>query len=589
VSDHRLLALPARYRTPSFGREALVSEIIQRSAPSSLVGLSGPPAAGKTRLALEAAFSYATEVHWCDTRVLSPDEIQTAIAAAQGVLVVEADEANDALLAMCHRALERTPDLTVHVTCQHWPEHRREPVVTAGGLSSDEAMHLYIERRARAGALHPLSDDAAVEAICNALDHLPGLVELAAIAGATITETNLAHHLRRFNAITSFVPARWTSDWLLALSRNWPDRDRATLEALTVFGGSFSLEAASAVLGGDELEALDALSRLAAWQIVRIDHVRHAGYRLLGHVRALGAEFADPSRLEMVRTRALEWLMRTSADEGREALTLEIEDQVALGDWLLERRDYPAVLSLAEVRSSALAHAGEAHALGRWLSVLLEEGRWHEPDRGRVLSQLCFALAWQGEWSRAAYLAAEGLASARRRGDGPSEDEFAFYIERFRRIKGQAQAGDANLVVHGDAARLALQQAEAALQSDRETLRALALDALRIAARTTAPSDLRASLDGARQLTVPLVSAFRVRLVDSSAPESIQPLESKDIPLAEALTQGLSNRGIADRLGLSEPVVRHRLSRLYKRYQCTTRAQMVRLILERGLLSEERS
>ena len=174
--------------------------------------------------------------------------------------------------------------------------------LTARQAMAWPAIQLFMERAREGGARGTLSDDEApiVAGLCRRLDGNPHAIGLVAsrvgtygIQGvADLFEHQVALHWQgRRDAIPRHQTVEALIDWSHKLL---PDRDRQVLHRLSVFSGSFPLEAAVAVTSDDAIDALQvgdhrrsggqALSRSASkarhpYQVAR-DHQGYAASRL---------------------------------------------------------------------------------------------------------------------------------------------------------------------------------------------------------------------------------------------------------------------------------------------------------------------
>jgi predicted ATPase len=160
------------------------------------------------------------------------------------------------------------------------------------------AVRLFIER-ARAAEPHFAPDRrlmAMIAAICRRLDGIPLAIELAAARAPALGIEALAARLDdRFHLLTggrrTALPRhqalRATLDWSYELLS---EPERVVLRRLAIFNGYFGLEAATAVVSGDEFSPLDVVEHV-------VDHVPRslisavadqsvARYRLLDTTRA---------------------------------------------------------------------------------------------------------------------------------------------------------------------------------------------------------------------------------------------------------------------------------------------------------------
>ena len=270
---HARLPVPA---TPFFGRQAELTELVAllTRADVRLVTLTGPGGTGKTRLALQAAAQVADG--FADGAVfvsLAPlrntSAVGSTVAEALG-LGADADLAawlgsRHVLLVLDNlehlRGVEAVVGqllvgATVVLATSRGPLHlSAEHEVSVEPLARDAAVELFVSRAAAAG--RHLAADATVGEICRRLDDLPLALELAAARVRLLSPPAL---LQRLDDSLSLLTGG---------ARDLPERQRtlrATIEwshdllasdeqeafrRLSVFRGSFTLEAAEAVAGAD--------------------------------------------------------------------------------------------------------------------------------------------------------------------------------------------------------------------------------------------------------------------------------------------------------------------------------------------------
>src|SRR5439155_27164755 len=165
-----------------------------------------------------------------------------------------------------------------------------------------DAVELFLQRASAAiGSIEP-DDRYLVRAtdLCRRLDGIPLAIELAAARLKVLSLEELAARMvDRFQILTGgsrTAPARhqtlraaldWSYDML-------PEVERSLLRKLTVFAGSFTLEAAHAVCKGtspDGSSLLDGLSSLARKSLLQVDRSElETRYRLLDTIRQYGHE-----------------------------------------------------------------------------------------------------------------------------------------------------------------------------------------------------------------------------------------------------------------------------------------------------------
>ena len=278
-----------RPATSFVGRRAELGQVLELlRGDARLVMLTGPGGTGKTRLALEAAFESIGE--WPDGvwfvslgSVTGEAFVEPAVAGAVGaradlrehlrarrlLLVLDnmehlrrAPEFVADLLASC-------PDLRVLATSRSRLDISAEHEYPVPTLPPNEAAELFVQRaRLRTPGLQAT---ASVLEIARRLDGLPLALELAAARVKVLTPAQILERLRSNLEVIGRGPSdlperqrtlRATVEW----SYDLLDEDEQTLfRRLGVFAGSFDLEAAEAVGGGD----LDTLASLLDKSLLR--------------------------------------------------------------------------------------------------------------------------------------------------------------------------------------------------------------------------------------------------------------------------------------------------------------------------------
>jgi ATP/maltotriose-dependent transcriptional regulator MalT len=110
----------------------------------------------------------------------------------------------------------------------------------------------------------------------------------------------------------------------------------------------------------------------------------------------------------------------------------------------------------------------------------------------------------------------------------------------------------------------------------RARLRALLTDDLEVVGEAATVADARhiGDVDG--------------YLVAASAPAAeeppIEPLTSRELNVLSGLSDGLSNKAIAARLGISDETVKFHLSAIFGKLQASNRTDAVRQAVRRGLV-----
>jgi predicted ATPase len=193
-----------------------------------------------------------------------------------------------------------------------------ERVVPLAPLGEDEAVELLRCRAADQGAEVP--DDAEVREVCRRLDGIPLAIELAAGRLRALSPGQLLERLEdRFRLLTGGGEDGLPRHRTLRLAVGWSHElctlpERLLWSRLSVFAGSFDLEAVEYVCSGHGLQVddvLDVLGELLAQSVViREETPAGVRYRMLDTVRAYGAEWlqaaGDAARL---RRRHRDWYL----------------------------------------------------------------------------------------------------------------------------------------------------------------------------------------------------------------------------------------------------------------------------------------
>jgi len=444
---------------PLLGREQELETIRGLLADGvRLVTLTGPGGSGKTRLALQAAAELSDEfldgvffVSLASLRHtaavqgavaealgLQPDDDVTAWLATRRILVVldnlehlaGVDTAvSDLLVGEC----------TIIATSRAPLRLAAERELPVDPLSDEAAVELFVTRAAATG--RELGPDETVAAVCRRLDNLPLALELAAARSKLLSPGAL---LQRLDASLPLLTGgardlpdrqrtlRATIDW----SHDLLDADaQRAFRRLSVFRGSFALDAAEAVAGAD-LEQVAALldqsllkpladdrffllETLREYARERLDEsaetdeyaLRHARY-YLARLEEIEPELRGPRTREFLAWYAAEednlramldrfvslvpsdaaraamllspyWIARGTLDEGRERLHALLArgdlDRVSRA-WLLER--------LCDIEER-LGHLDVAEAAGE-AAVELATAANARP----VLVEALLGLAW---------------------------------------------------------------------------------------------------------------------------------------------------------------------------------------------------
>jgi predicted ATPase/DNA-binding CsgD family transcriptional regulator len=351
--------------TSFVGRARELAEVKRLLAAARVVTLAGPGGIGKSRLALRAAHQlgrYFPQGVWLAelAELDGPDLVPVALARALGVYDRPEGSIQDALVA--HLRQRRL--LVVLDNCEHLLEACRELVTSlvagcaglrvlctsrerlgvpgettvllsalevpaagerlpVAGLAEVEALRLLVDRAVAVAPGFALTEEncGAAGSICRRLDGLPLAIELAAVRLASMTADDLLERLDdRFRLLAAGRPARPGRSQTLRATVEWSHellgpQERILWRRLSVFAGSFGLEAAEAVCSGAGLEGeqiVDLIGRLVDGSILTMAHGgRHGRYRMLETVRLYGAErLHDAGEDRELRQRHAAWYAR---------------------------------------------------------------------------------------------------------------------------------------------------------------------------------------------------------------------------------------------------------------------------------------
>ena len=412
--------------TPLVGRRDEVADLRRQLGENRLVTLLGPGGVGKTRLAAETARSACevgkAEVYWAELAPVNADVIDLAIADAVGAhegpglspwaAIAEALGSRQVLLVLdnAEHVVASVAQLGAYMlaTCAGLRilATSREPLGVPGevvwrvdplqvpgadlgvdALLECEAVELFVQRARAAFPSFDLNSGnaGAVCGICQQLDGLPLAIELAVANLRMLPVEEIASSLDNVFRLLVGGPRtsparhqtlRATLDW----SQQLLDADeKELLRRLSVFVGSFSLEAASrvAVPGGDGSAAYDALRRLVDKSLVVAEVTNgQAKYRLLATVRQYAAEqLSAAGEVEQCRQAHLGWCQRraATAETRLEGATQAVELAYLEG----EVNDVRAALNFARDEGNANAVLEIAGSLGLfwYLHGHYKEGR----------------------------------------------------------------------------------------------------------------------------------------------------------------------------------------------------------------------
>ena len=344
------------------GRDREISEAEERLREATTLTLTGPGGVGKTRLALEIGAhlvdAFEGGVWLVELASVSEGALVTdAIAAALGVkqrpgvdlltALLEAVAARptllildncehllDAAVAAADDLLRNCPKLQLLATSREalgLPGESLMPVpslsLPADGaaaslvaLTECDAVRLFVDR---AQAVMPsfvadATNIAPIAQICRRLDGIPLAVELAAARIRSLPPHQIAARLDdRFRLLTGGTRTSLPRHRTLRAAFDWSfellsPAEQELVPRLSVFSGSFSLEAAEAICSGGAVTAadmLDLLGRLIDRSLLQSEpDPTEARYRMLETIRDYGQErLAESGEAEELHRQHTAW------------------------------------------------------------------------------------------------------------------------------------------------------------------------------------------------------------------------------------------------------------------------------------------
>jgi predicted ATPase/DNA-binding CsgD family transcriptional regulator len=563
--------LPAAARlprplTPFIGRSGERVALAEAVAGHRLVTAVGPGGIGKTRLALSVAEAVAPRfrdgVHFVDLVPLSdPDLVGAAVAQAlaidenrsrsaidavlawlrnrQALLVLDnCEHLVDGVVALVEQVLAGCPDVRILATSRAKLLVPYEWVYTVPGLAvrppaggRSDAVTLFLDRAAAAGAAPAPTDEDRVSALCRSLDGSALAIELAAARLAAVGLDGLEAGLGARLHLLAGGPRLHDRHRSLRSTLDWShdlldEQHAAVLRRVAVFGGPFSAAAAGCLTGG--------------WGPVPMPQVPAVLAALADRSLLVTTTDEHGTRyrfLETVRQYALERL--EECGEAEEARTRHL-------GWCLCAAERPELAGPGEEQRIALeALAAEVRAALGWAE---QSGRARGPA-GRLatrFAQLCFAsgrlAAAQRRYEQAARLATDPADAA----------------EALRAAAGAAavrHVGDDSLRLGRAAAAAAIRAGDAA---------GAAADLARTAELIRRAPGLLATIPPAGEVSTLLAEARALMGDDPAARARVTVAEAYDGAELDPRTAELTERGIglAGRVGdrLAESAALDRLT-----------------------------
>ena len=467
--------------TEFVGRRAELALIRQELGSARLVTLTGPGGIGKTRLAIEAASgarrAFRDGVWMAELGVLQdPALLVPEVARSLGLsdrsarwamaaladhlgdrclllVIDQCEHLADACAVMTDALLRGCPGLHIMATSRHVLGVAGEitvpvpPMTTpADGLPAApaeleryEAVRLFRDRAAAVlpGFTLDAGNGAAVAAVCRRLDGIPLAIELAAVRLRSLSPAQLLSRLdSRFPLLSGGGPADQPHHRTLQATLEWSyelltDAEQAMWRRVSVFAGSFDLEAAEAICAVGRVtagEIADLVDALVAKSILLRAGRDEARYQLLDTIGEFGLrKLRGKGNERRLRRRHRRWYAALAARQeafgpGRAewiaALDADHENLRAALEFCLSE---PQEIAAGAEMACDLWRYWETHGHltegRRLLAAMLDQLDQDAPVRPRALWVAGFLALLQADILSARALLETGLKAAEDAGD----------------------------------------------------------------------------------------------------------------------------------------------------------------------------
>ena len=491
-------------RTSFVGRERELSQATELLGRSRLLTLTGPPGSGKTRLALRLAAEQAGEfphgIFFVRLAPLADPQLMAGtIARTLGLRELSGESPLDGLRAFLQERrmllvldnfeqilgagaqvgelLDSAPDVKVVVTSraplgiageQELPVPpltvpHLDGAIDVDALAGYDAVALFA---ARAKAIDPSfdltpSNAATVAEITMRLDGLPLAIELAAARVKLLTPDDILARLEKRLALLTGGPTdssdrHRTMRDAIAWSYDLLDpADQALFRRLGVFLGGFTLEAAAAVAGLPDAEALDGVDALLSRSLLyRPVDVGEARFALLEMIRDLaleelviaGEEHETLGRHARHFLRWAQWIepqLTTKAQHSAMAMLAQEQDNIrgALR-YACTAPDPDLGLLITGCTWRYWESSGQLLEGRQWLERLLATEGGSDPARAKGLIGLAGLAYWQGDYREALTRYEAALDLYRSTGDRYDEADTLYGMSMAATLNGDPVSGE---------------------------------------------------------------------------------------------------------------------------------------------------
>jgi predicted ATPase/DNA-binding SARP family transcriptional activator len=342
--------------TPFYGRADEIAWLMDRVCTTRLVVLTGPGGVGKTRLAVAVAGQVLDTFEDGALRVglagIADDAVDYAIAAGVHVRREPFRSALDSVAAFvaerhmlllvdnCDDVVGRVKRAIATLVSQcprlHVLATSRQPLRIPGvlhvqvrPLDREAALELLVDRVAASSPdFDPDAEQVRLDQLCQRLDGIPLALELAAAQCRTMTPGELLVRLERHRAVLAdrrglFEERHRDLDGLIDWSwQRLSPLARRVVGRLTAVIGSFTLDTAEGLAGGDGVDDLNVVRALEEVEDVGLVVREHADggirHRLLEPIRQHVAAGLDSAERDRSAQRHAEWFrdLTTSISAG---------------------------------------------------------------------------------------------------------------------------------------------------------------------------------------------------------------------------------------------------------------------------------
>ena len=393
--------LPARL-SELIGRSSAVQELHDLLSTHRLVTVTGPGGIGKTTLAIEVARGlvpvfkaggWLVELVSLTDPALVPSAVARALGlhlgggeisaesvaraiGGRGLLLVidNCEHLIDAvaqlvatlmrlcphalLLATSREVLRVQGECVYHLLGLEVPQQHQQ---LSEQIAEHSAVQLFIAKLRGFGRTAPLSSETlqVIAETCRRLDGIPLAIEFAAARAAALgPELVLSRLDERFALLTGGPRTALAKQQTLRATLDWsydllPESERRLLRRLSIFAGTFTHEAATAVMidtGADGPMVMEGIANLVAKSLVVLDAASRSRWRLLDTIRAYAAEkLRQTGEADLVAERHATFFRHLFPRDGphdftADELTLcrfEIDNVRASLDWAFSSRGHP--------------------------------------------------------------------------------------------------------------------------------------------------------------------------------------------------------------------------------------------------------